>query len=133
MISASTTFTAGAVTQESLLGALARGVGRAALLVRDTAKSYVPVDTGELQDSIEAQEPVLDGATASAAVTAGTDHAFFVEYGTGIRGAASAGAGDGPYSATWQGMPAQPYMRPALDTTREDCIAAVTEDMANAL
>jgi hypothetical protein len=57
-------------------------------------------------------------------VQATSPHAAYVEFGTGQRGAASAGAGNGPYSETWPGMPAQPYLRPALDTARPAILGA---------
>ena len=90
----------------------------AGALIRDTAKELCPVRTGELRDSIDMT--VEDtGKTVRAVVEASAAHADYVEFGTGRRGAESPGAGAGPYSPTWPGMPAQPYMRPALDQSRE--------------
>jgi hypothetical protein len=50
-----------------------------------------------------------------------------VEFGTGRRGASSAGAGPYSYDPNWPGMVAQPYMRPALDTARPQILAAFAE------
>lgn len=88
-------------------------VGR---IVLAEAQAIVPVDTGELRDSghVEVRETER---SAVADVIFDAPHASFVEYGTGIRGAESAGAGPYPYSPTWPGMPAQPYLRPAIDAT----------------
>jgi len=86
--------------------------------VLEEAKRIVPVDTGELRDSGYTTVRETD-KTIVADVGFSANHAAYVEYGTGRAGAASAGAGAGPYSPTWPGMPAQPYLRPALDTTRE--------------
>lgn len=58
----------------------------------ETAREIVPVETGELRDSIEATR--IDEKTVS--VTAGTDHAEPVEFGT-------------------VHMAAQPFMLPAFD------------------
>ena len=92
-------------------------VEAACKLMEDEAKRLCPVDTGRLQDSIAT---TIDDSGKTIIGRVGTDveYAVFVEYGTGLRGAASAGAGEGPYSPTWPGMPAQPYLRPALDNNR---------------
>lgn len=87
--------------------------------VLDEALAIVPVDTGELRSSghVEVTAAGSIGA-ASAKVIFDADHAAFNEYGTGQRGAASPGAGAGPYDPNWPGMPATPYLRPALDSAR---------------
>lgn len=59
--------------------------------VADLARAMVPVETGELRDSI---------VVTDEGVTAGTDHAVYVEFGT--------------YK-----MPAEPFMRPAADEADE--------------
>lgn len=91
------------------------------------AQIIVPVDTGDLQNSIHTASVSVVGTVVEGVVTADSGHAAYVEFGTGIRGAESEGAGAGPYSPTWPGMPAQPYMRPSVDTAR----AAITEAYAN--
>ena len=48
-------------------------------------------------------------------------------------GEGSAGAGPGPYDPNWPGMEALPYMRPPLDTRRDDVFAAIAEEVAGAL
>lgn len=93
-------------------------VEQAAAAVLETAESIVPVDTGELRTSGKISVGAVDGTTISAQVIFDADHAAYVEFGTGIRGAASPGAGPGPYNANWPGMPSQPYVRPALDIER---------------
>ncbi len=92
-------------------------VTAACKLIEDEAKRLCPVDTGALQASIETN---VDDSGKTVVGTVGTDvdYAAYVEFGTGIRGAASAGAGEGPYSSTWAGMVAQPFMRPAVDNNR---------------
>ena len=85
------------------------------------AQEIVPVDTGELRASGVAE--VRDGdKTVIADVSFNAAHAVFVEYGTGRRGAASPGAGPYPYNPDWPGMPAQPYLRPALEKVRQELV-----------
>lgn len=104
-------------------------VQMAADIVVDEAKALVPVDTGALQDSISAM--VTDTETSCVArITAGMPYAGYVEFGTGRRGAASPGAGPYPYDANWPGQRAQPYMRPALDTSRDAVKAAMASTIA---
>lgn len=60
----------------------------------EIAQRLVPVDTGELHDSLHTEE--LDDGEPGVRIVAGTDHWMFPEFGT---------------SET----PAQPYLRPVLD------------------
>jgi HK97 gp10 family phage protein len=90
--------------------------------VLDIAQGLVPVRTGQLKDSGHVE---TNGPTA--AVVFDSPHAAFVEFGTGIRGAASPGAGDVEYSSTWPGMAAQPYLRPAYDAKKNDASAMVAQ------
>jgi hypothetical protein len=121
-----------AVVGTAALAAVSAGVARASVIIAEEAQGIVHVRSGELRDSIQAQEPVIDGNTATAEVTAGTDHNFYVEYGTGKRGEASPGAGPGPYDPNWPGMDALPYMRPPLDTRRDDVFSVIAEEVENA-
>lgn len=88
-------------------------------LIVQEAQSACPVRTGALRESIAAVEPEETGKTVVGEVVAAAPYAGYVEYGTGRRGASSAGAGPYPYNQDWPGMVAQPFMRPALDTTRD--------------
>ena len=103
---------------QSVVPRLVAAVEDASLSVMFEAQALVPVDTGELQSSIGTGPVELVGSVVRGTVEANAPYAAYVEYGTGQRGEASAGAGPGPYSPSWPGMPAQPYMRPALDTAR---------------
>ena len=104
--------------------------------VRDDARLRAPVDIGDLRKSISHTTEQNDGEVMSTVHT-NSDHAVFVEFGTGPVGAASH-AGTSPevsvtYSAQkWkgripalvsdtdsgiryiEGQPAQPYLYPAL-------------------
>jgi HK97 gp10 family phage protein len=115
------------------------GVTAASEIIQAEAQRLVPVDTGALRDSIDVQvyrgvQNIQRGGALAAGtfsvtgiVSPHTDYAEYVEFGTGQRGAASAGAGEGPYTMTWPGMPAQPYMRPAAASKSEDAIQAVKD------
>lgn len=89
-------------------------VSQWAAKVLATADYLVPVDTGELKSSghIVMTE---EGSKVTASVVFDAPHAVYAEFGTGIRGAESPGAGPGPYSPSWPGMAAIPYLRPAID------------------
>ena len=100
--------------------------------VLDTAQALVAVDTGELKASGHVTIAET-GKTIAAAVSFDADHAAFVEFGTGVRGAASAGAGEGPYSTSWVGMPAQPYLRPAFEQHRNEAQAMTGESINQAI
>ena len=124
---------------------LFEGVSTAAKLVEGEAISRCPVDTGALVSSITSEvtcgiQNAGNGSSlarslfsVSAIVAPHTEYAAYVEYGTGQRGASSAGAGPGPYSATWKGMAAQPYMRPALDNNRTAAEEAIKSAVRDAL
>jgi HK97 gp10 family phage protein len=103
---------------QRLVPVFASAVREACEEVQVEAQNIVPVDTGDLRNSITVQTVSLEGSTVKGTVAANQPYAAYVEFGTGARGAASAGAGQGPYTESWPGMPAQPYMRPALDTAR---------------
>ena len=100
--------------------------------VLSTAQQLVPVDTGELKASGHL-EVSQSGKTVAAAVVFDAPYSVYVEFGTGIRGAASPGAGDGPYSESWPGMAAQPYLRPAFDAHRNEAEGMTREFVGVAL
>lgn len=126
LLSATATFTPGLsprqVVEIQVLVRLFSKVRRAQRVVVEHAQAIVPVDTGELRASIHATEPVDDFKQITGEVVASADHSAYVEFGTGARGAASAGAGPFGYTLSWPGMPAQPYLRPALDTARTEVL-----------
>ena len=87
-------------------------------MIFDRSQELVPVDTGELKAS--GKVVITEGeATVSGKVIYDANHAAYVEFGTGIRGESSAGAGQGPYDPNWMGMPAQPFLRPAYEEAKE--------------
>ena len=109
------------------------------------ASSLVPVRTGRLQQSITARTE-QDGTTVAITMGAnarssskgrsgGEMYGPFVEYGTGQRGEATGASYDGhangdlSYNASWPGMEAKPFIRPAVydleDVLRRDLARAV--------
>lgn len=129
--SAKSTFTGlnVAVAQTAFEQAARLSVEQGAYAVLETAESIVPVDTGELRDS-GSVELIEGGVRPSAAVVFDSEHAAYVEYGTGDRGAASPGAGDGPYTPGWPGMAAEPYLRPSLDIERPHIVEIFRDNTA---
>lgn len=79
------------------------GILRGGQIVCETAKELCPVDTGTLKNLI-----TVKGDTKSAIVSANTDYAEYVEFGT---------------SKT---VP-QPYLVPALTLNKQAVISAVSE------
>lgn len=100
--------------------------------IEAAAKEYCPVDTGALQNSIASEVHDTDNGVEGS-VFAGVFYAPYVEFGTGIRGAESSGAGPGPYTESWPGMVAQPYMRPALDENKAAVLDLIETGIGEAL
>ena len=115
-----------------LKAAVRLSVEQSCEIITEEAQAIVPVDTGALRESIgwSAED---EGGTIVGTVSADTPYASYVEYGTGARGAASPGAGPYPYTMTWPGMPAQPYMRPAIDTARPQIKAVFADNIRAAI
>ena len=106
------------------------------LAVFSDSQSNVPVASGELKGSGSATQKRLVSSIVGY-VTYMAAHGAFVELGTGLRG-----MGTYPYALPQQGVPytgswvydfrgqgwighaAQPYLRPALDSARDQIIAA---------
>lgn len=123
--------------------------------VRDDARLRAPVDIGDLRKSIN-HTTEQEGEEVVDTVHTNSDHAVFVEFGTGPVGAASH-AGTAPdvdiaYSTQkWrakipslvsetdagiryvEGQAAQPYLYPALKDNEEQLEAKLEEDIRKAL
>ena len=128
-IRASSSFRPGnlAAFEAKLVPRIIAAVGKGTGIVADEARAIVPVDTGELQASI-GTVTTWEGQRVTGSVQAKAPHAGYVEFGTGIRGAASTGAGPFPYSPTWPGMPAKPYLRPAIDMSHGAILEAFKDE-----
>lgn len=93
-------------------------VAKAAFDIEGNAKTLVPVDTGNLRNSIQTQMETDVSATVG---PRGVEYAVYVEYGTGRAGDPSV-----PH-ADVAGMPAKPYLRPAVEKVRPGFIAAMEQ------
>jgi hypothetical protein len=111
-----------------IVAAVTEGCGA----VVDEAQAIAPVgETGDFRDSIHTASVEVVGTAVNGRVVNDSDHAGFVEFGTGLRG-----EGTYPYDLpesgvpitgswiydykkqNWQGHAAQPTLRPALDAAR---------------
>ena len=112
---------------------------QATQIVEADARSLCPVRSGELQESIGSVVE-LTGSSVDGVVYAEAPYAAFVEYGTGLAGEASPHGelptegvpftGDWVYDFRrqgWRGMPAHPFLRPALDINGARIMAAFNE------
>ena len=91
-----------------------KGLHRGAKKIQMQAKLLAPVDTGQLRNSIKTSaRETEDGAEAK--VYTNVEHAPYVEFGTGQRGASShIERPEGvSYNYRHLGQRAQPYMSPA--------------------
>ncbi len=130
----------------ALVAAAAReGCEAWADLVLVTAQSIVPVRSGRLRDSGH-PEIGTDSSGVVVDVVFDSDHAMFVEFGTGILGKGTypgelptegvpiTGHWEYDYKhQNWVGMPAQPYLRPAFDEYRDQAETVVREAVMSAI
>lgn len=103
-------------------------VEESAQLVFDRSQALVHVDSGELKASGHV-EIVETDKTVVGKVIYDAPHAFFNEFGTGVRGASSPDAGPGPYDPNWPGMDPIPFLRPAIDSSREEVKQIFANDL----
>lgn len=112
--------------EEIIVPKLLAAADTGAKAVYDESQIQVPVDTGELKQS-GSYRTSWEGKRVSGFVEYDAAHAAFVEFGTGSRGASSTGSGPFPYTLSWNGQPAQPYLRTALDQCKDKIIAGFTD------
>lgn len=116
---------------------LESAMGRACALVERSAKQKAPKDTGALRGSIQSKVENDNGNIAGIVFTP-LLYAPYVEYGTGLF-AESGGRKDVPWwykddAGEWHktsGQHPQPYMRPALNESREEIIRILKEAVTN--
>ncbi len=128
-IRARSTFQAGSFArfESALVPRIIAAVDNATAAVLATSQQLVPVDTGDLVSS-GGREVEWKGQKVSGSVSYTSQHASFVEFGTGL-----IGSGTYPYALptsgvpitgswiydykhqNWRGMIARPYLRPAID------------------
>ncbi|HAT4312904.1 TPA: hypothetical protein I9097_000135 [Clostridium perfringens] len=103
------------------------------LLVKNEAKMLCPVAEnkgGDLRDSISKQTVVRKGSIKGIVYT-NSDHAAYVEFGTGIRGQSSNSNTEVnvTYKQDWSGMEAQPYLYPALKNNKDKVLNEIEKDV----
>lgn len=113
-----------------------KGIGKSMTVIEGDAKDLCPVDRGELRDSIHSDTKKRSGEIKG---TCGTnkEYAAYQEFGTGQRGAESPSPPKAPigagYREDWSGIPAQPYLYPALiqnkDTVKELCTEELNQEI----
>ncbi|MCL2094772.1 HK97 gp10 family phage protein [Candidatus Saccharibacteria bacterium] len=98
-------------------GAIRQATVKSTGIVQADAKQNAPVDTGNLKSSIKMNVEQNDESTTGTVSTA-TKYGMYVEFGAGVRGAASehpkAGELGLKFSPNVAGQTAQPFMYPAL-------------------
>lgn len=112
--------------------AVRKSVEEVAQMIQARAQELCPVDTGALRDSITVEVEDLN-KTIRANVGPHMPYAEYLEFGTGIAGAASAGAGPYPYDPNWPGMVAQPFMRPSYEETKPKVEGLFRNNIAEAI
>ena len=113
--------------------ALRRGLERACALVERKAKEKAPKDTGALRRSITSRVD-YEGDEMVGTVFTPLEYAPYVEYGTGLF-AEKGGRKDVPWNyqddeGNWHstsGQHPQPFMRPALNESREEIMRIIKE------
>ena len=113
-------------------------VERGALIIEGEAKERCPADTGRLRNSI-----TTTSTDSGCDVGTNVYYAPYIEYGTGIHAENGNGRktpwnwqGDGEKWGGWHrtsGMPAQPFLRPALDSKKEEAIEEIRDSFAELL
>lgn len=98
--------------------ALERAMKPAMQEVRGEAVMMCPVDEGDLRNSIHSTVE-RNSNSVTGVVYTNSDHAAYVEFGTGQRGMESSSPPKAPleagYRVDWPGMAAQPYLFPASE------------------
>lgn len=118
-------------------------------LVKGDAKDLCPVDTGDLIQSIKRSTKRYKGKIVSKIYT-NSDHAAYVEFGTGQVGQNTPVANKYPGNLAYKqdkwlanipdvglryvaGQPAQPYLYPALKNNKERIVENIKEDVKKAI
>lgn len=117
----------GAATIRQVAAAVLEAADIAGHTVLAEAQQNAPFRTGELMESGQCTTED-NGSEVVSTVAFTSGHAAFVEFGTGRRGAEAGGGGppaEGSwFDPDWPGMHPQPYLRPALDSSRGEVLSA---------
>ena len=131
-LSANATFKFGdfARIEALIVPKLIEGAKAGSQAVYEASQPLVPVDTGDLKGSGSKLPVEWKGKNVTGYVEYTMPYAAYVEFGTGARGAGSAGAGPFSYTMSWPGQVAQPYLRPALDSAKDEVLQAFKDALA---
>ena len=114
--------------------AIRNAMGRALAVVERSAKQKAPKGSGELRRSITSRID-KEGDELVGTVFTPLEYAPYVEYGTGLFAEGGNGRKDVPWHYqddkgewhTTSGQHPQPYMRPALQESREEVLRILKE------
>lgn len=112
-------------------------MGKACAVVERAAKEIVPRGNGDLRRSIKSRVEI-DGGEVVGVIFTPLEYAPYVEYGTGLF-AEEEGRQDVPWcyvddEGNWHttsGQHPQPYMRPALNQSREQILRILKEALTD--
>lgn len=113
-----------------------QGINNAVVLVEGKATMLAPVDTGDLRKKMGSEQAMEQNGAIIGKVYNTSDHAMYVEFGTGRRGN---GTYTYPtdvvleYDPDWAGQVAQPYLGRALHTSQSQVKSAITQSITNAM
>lgn len=113
-----------------------QGVNNAVVLVEDKAVVLAPVDTGDLRHKMGFEPAKEQNGEIIGKVYNTSDHAMYVEFGTGRRGNGSYTYPTDvvlEYDPDWAGQVAQPYLGRALHTSQSQVKSAITQSITNAM
>jgi len=99
---------------DKVLAAMFKGIDFGAVVIKKAAQDEVPVDTGKLKKSIKIKK-IKDGKS----IGPDTDYDIYVEFGHHTK------------AGTF--VPAQPYMRPALQQNRKEIAAFTAKEIRKVL
>ena len=108
-------------------------IGKQTKLVQGEAKLLSePADTGDLRNSIKSNVKKSNNGVVGT-VSTNSDHSACIEFGTGQKGIKSPSPpkydGNISYTAEWSGMPARPYLYPALKNNEKKILKNIQEDI----
>lgn len=113
-----------------------QGINKAVVLVESKAVMLAPVDTGDLRRKMGSEPAEEQNGEIIGKVYNTSDHAMYVEFGTGRRGNGSYTYPTDvalKYDPDWAGQVAQPYLGRALHTSQSQVKSAITQSITNAM
>lgn len=110
-------------------------LNKACIIVENAAKQNCPVDTGQLKNSITHEVTDNEGYVGT-----NVEYAPYVEFGTGLysvkgdgrKGSWSYQDAEGNWHKT-SGMPAHPFLQPALDANKSKIMKLLQDEVKEAL